>query len=222
MSRTRSQQQSHDGDLSFFEQQQQELSQQSEGKLTATGLLSKLESLLVAKSNEIQLAGRLGERLLSQQTELETRIRELEDEVNQGNHGLGIHGSRVNNGSGYDNSDEESILGGEVKEKLNALEEDLQQWHRGNDEIYRVVGTPSGTELARQASGASMVRPAISLSPSPLQAVQAESLYLVAAIHTASTCSCRLRSICCSDLRRSSHLLALYVPAATECAAPSE
>ena len=48
------------------------------GMMTPGTLLARLEGLLLAKSQEIQLAGRLGETLLQQQSDLVSRIAELE------------------------------------------------------------------------------------------------------------------------------------------------
>lgn len=48
------------------------------GMMTPGTLLGRLEGLLLAKSEEIQLAGRLGETLLQQQSDLVARIAELE------------------------------------------------------------------------------------------------------------------------------------------------
>ena len=123
-------------------------------RLTASSLLTKLEGLLVAKSNEIVLAGRLGESLLTQQAELEARIRELEEDVQASD-------GRSGAGGAYVDSDEESVvLGPEAREKLEALESELKHWERGNQEIYRAVAPPGGTPgaMSRQTSSASMVR----------------------------------------------------------------
>lgn len=144
---------------------------------TTAAVLARLEGLLVAKSNEIQLAGRLGEALLSQQAELENRIRELEDEVRKSEDHASVFGGSMNssrdarslhnnNKAGHyvqsdDDSDVESaaLIDERVKEKLHELESEMMKWEKGNEEIYKEVGVPSGTssELVRQASSASMV-----------------------------------------------------------------
>lgn len=149
---------------------------------TTAAVLAKLEGLLVAKSNEIQLAGRLGEALLSQQAELESRIRELEDEVRKSEDHAEIfggksttsvssssretrqhyhNGSKKSSNNDEDDSDVESaaLVDERVKEKLRELESEMFKWEKGNEEIYKEVGVPSGTssELVRQASSASMV-----------------------------------------------------------------
>lgn len=136
--------------------------------LMAQGLLQRLEGLLVAKSNEIVLAGRLGESLLAQQAELEARIRDLENELQHGdgdddNEPAAIRRTR----SAYvDSSDDERASNGaagliaqETRDKLEALESELQRWERGNGEIYKEVGLSSGTgsELVHQASQSSNV-----------------------------------------------------------------
>lgn len=152
---------------------------------TTAAVLAKLEGLLVAKSNEIQLAGRLGEALLSQQAELESRIRELEDEVKKNDEHTQVFGNgkrsqqykttrqrdmhvvddddleTIHNNNNDDDSDIESaaLLDEKVKEKLRELEMEMMKWEKGNEEIYKEVGVASGTgsELVRQASSTSMV-----------------------------------------------------------------
>ena len=108
------------------------------GSITPSTLLNRLETLLVAKSNEIQLAGRLGENLLNQQAELESKIRELEEQAQrlptrERSRGL------VN----AESEDEESnpALGQEVRKKLEALEAEMTQWDQGNESLYRDIGS---------------------------------------------------------------------------------
>jgi hypothetical protein len=123
-----------------------------------------LEGLLVAKSNEIVLAGRLGESLLTQQAELEARIRELEDEL-QKNDGVVRDKRRTHTytTAGIDSSDddvdgnaaERAIIAQETRDKLQALESELKRWERGNDEIYKAVGM--GSDMSCQASQAAAV-----------------------------------------------------------------
>lgn len=156
--------------------QQQHSSNNNNTTTTAAAVLSRLEGLLVAKSNEIQLAGRLGEALLSQQAELESRIRELEDEVKKNedhDHVFGNGGKQktrqynkntvngIHNDDDDDDSDIESaaLVDERVKEKLKELENEMMRWEKGNEQIYKEVGVPSGTgsELVRQASSSSMV-----------------------------------------------------------------
>lgn len=156
-------------------------------KDTTASVLANLEGLLVAKSNEIQLAGRLGEALLSQQAELESRIRELEDEVRKNDDHVQVFGNGkrskhykstrqrdmmlvgneeensiiIHDNDDDDDSDVEStaLVDEKVKEKLKELELEMMKWEKGNEEIYKEVGVPSGagSELVRQASSASMV-----------------------------------------------------------------
>lgn len=102
----------------------------AQGALSPNSALSKLERLLEAKSEEIQMAGRLGERLLMQQSELESKINELE----------GLMGPQ--------DSDEESVPGGhqdvseQVKQNLQALESEMASWSTGNDELYHQLAKP--------------------------------------------------------------------------------
>lgn len=134
---------------------------------TAASVLARLEGLLVAKSNEIQLAGRLGEALLSQQAELENRIRELEEEVRKSEDHASVFGGSLSDTRQHqqhkedDDSDVESaaLIDERVKEKLAELENEMMRWEKGNEEIYRTVGVPTGTssELVKQASSATMV-----------------------------------------------------------------
>lgn len=107
--------------------------------LTTRSLLERLEGLLVAKSNEIQLAGRLGEALLNQQADLEARIRDLQDEVH---HQQATNG-RANEvfGNGGRDSDDESVVGIEVRQRLQALEAELERWKEGNDELFKGVAS---------------------------------------------------------------------------------
>jgi hypothetical protein len=86
--------------------------------------------MVVQKTEEINMAGRLGERLLSQQSELESRIRELEeDEVEAHN----------DTDATVAESDGEGSVDEEIKTKLDALESETRKWGRGNEEIYRLV-----------------------------------------------------------------------------------
>lgn len=110
------------------------------GSITPSTLLNRLETLLVAKSNEIQLAGRLGENLLNQQAELENKIRELEEQAQS----LPAR-ERSRNGvvNAADSEDEEHnpALGQEVRKKLEALEAEMTQWDQGNESLYRDIGS---------------------------------------------------------------------------------
>jgi hypothetical protein len=114
--------------------------QATTGTLTPGTVMSRLESLLVAKSEEIQLAGRLGESLLSQQAELERKIQDLEHAVLP----LGSDGERVE----YDDATQD--IGQEIKSKLEALESDMRQWDADNEVFYGQIGQASS--LSRQPS----------------------------------------------------------------------
>ncbi|KAH8914467.1 hypothetical protein BT69DRAFT_1273496, partial [Atractiella rhizophila] len=102
---------------------------------------SKLESLLVQKANEIQLAGRLGERLLSQQAELEAKIRELEEVqgLNQST------SSRARGVGGGEESDDEATgdVGEEARNRLAELENEVRNWETSNNEIFADLGVSS-------------------------------------------------------------------------------
>lgn len=140
--------------------------------LSSASVLARLESLLVAKSNEIQLAGRLGEALLTQQAELESKIRELEEEVQGETRSGGARAGAgaaagVVSGGGETSEDEVSnAISEEVKQKLQALEAELKSWQKGNNEIYKIIGLSNGDRdappssshgIAKQPSAASMV-----------------------------------------------------------------
>ncbi|GAA5937266.1 hypothetical protein JCM1841_007026 [Sporobolomyces salmonicolor] len=106
-----------------------------EPHLTNSTLLNRLESLLRAKAEEVQLAGQLGQALLSQQTELENRIREIA-EVSARYAASTPGGS----GEGEESSDGEKEIGEETRQKLRALEQDLEGWEGANSDMYQVVG----------------------------------------------------------------------------------
>ena len=101
----------------------------SDSKQSATpdALLRRLETLLLAKSHEIQLAGKLGESLLSQQAELEDRIRHVESEDFSD---YDTRGKQV--GQALSNND--------VRKKLEDLEAEMRRWESANEEMYRAAG----------------------------------------------------------------------------------
>jgi transposase len=107
--------------------------------MTTEVLLSRLESLLVAKSQEIQLAGRLGESLLSQQAELENRIRDLEQDAVAASADPTDRRARSHGGHVAEPS-ERSQVGDDVRRKLESLESEMRQWEVENDEMYRTAG----------------------------------------------------------------------------------
>lgn len=110
-------------------QQQQ---QQHSGTVTPSSALARLEELLVAKSEEIQMAGRLGERLLSQQSELEQKIADLE--------GL-LPGQDSDSESGVLSSHNEQVAE-QVRSRFEALETEMQTWESGNEELYQSLAKP--------------------------------------------------------------------------------
>ena len=131
--------------------------------MTPTTLLHRLEGLLVAKSEEIQLAGRLGESLLHQQAELEAKIAELESVAAAATAGqrsraaLGLPSNRRGvNGDAADTSEDDAAahldVGDEVKRKLEALEQEMAKWDEGNEFLYRNVGTKGPLGSARSQS----------------------------------------------------------------------
>lgn len=105
-------------------------------------LLTRLEGLLLAKAQEIQLAGRLGESLLGQQAELEERIKEL-SEVERlfADSPAGLRRNRgLVGGEEHEASDGEKEVGVETKKKLTELEEELKRWDEANSDLYHTVG----------------------------------------------------------------------------------
>ncbi|SCV74331.1 BQ2448_6763 [Microbotryum intermedium] len=116
--------------------------------IAATALLSKLETLLRDKANEIHLAGQLGSNLLAQQTELEARVREIA-ELHQSlvrspsslDAPTGSRRARGGVTNGDDSSDgEDKAVGAETKKRLEALENELRQWDESNQPLYQTVG----------------------------------------------------------------------------------
>lgn len=124
-----------------------------EQPLSTETLLTRLESLLVAKSQEIQLAGRLGESLLTQQAELENRIRELEHDASSASE---TAMDRRNRSYGHAaEPSEQAVVGEDVRRKLESLESEMRQWEVENEEMYRSAG------ISRSAT----VRPLALMSP---------------------------------------------------------
>jgi hypothetical protein len=115
--------------------------------MTPATLLQRLESLLVAKSEEIQLAGRLGESLLSQQAELERKIQDLESAV------LPSDQERVE----YEDHQD---IGEDVKLKLEALEQDMHQWDNDNEAFYGQIGQSSSLSRSTSSNVCLFVRAA--------------------------------------------------------------
>lgn len=134
----------HDGQVPELDQRGRASEDTAEagGRLTVDAVLQELGARLAAKSNEIQLAGRLGEALLSQQAELEAQIRGLEDELRASD------GRQHARHFSESSSDEEGtdVVSAEVREKLHALERQLQLWDRGNEEMYRIVGSAANSD----------------------------------------------------------------------------
>jgi ferritin-like metal-binding protein YciE len=74
---------------------------------------SHLRNLLDAKEKQLQQAGTLGQRVLAQQMELEERIRQLQEDIE-------------------DESGGKSGVGSDAMEKLKDLADTLDQWEREN------------------------------------------------------------------------------------------
>lgn len=82
-------------------------------------LRNQLQSLLDEKTNQLQMAGMMGQRILEQQTELETRIKELEEAE-----------------ADDDGDDREDRL----RLKLEELEHAMVNWEKENEEHVRRLG----------------------------------------------------------------------------------
>lgn len=111
----------------------------------SASLLLKLETLLRSKANEIHLAGQLGASLLAQQTELESRIREIAEVHAEFAAASPVAGQRrvrgaTGGGEDGDSSEGEKEVGEETKRRLKELEEELMAWDQGNKGLYETVG----------------------------------------------------------------------------------
>jgi hypothetical protein len=112
-------------------------------------IFSRLENLLVQKTNEIQLAGRLGETLLSQHTELESKIREIHSKVQANNEENHVELNRRSRSKSVEPEGEEQQddvtldVGEEAKKKLEELEDEVRHWERENEEIFKSLGINS-------------------------------------------------------------------------------
>lgn len=109
--------------------------------VTTAELLKRLENLLASKANEIQLAGTLGESLLTQQSILEARIAEFAEVVNAG----AVcdptpSDQRRARGGGAVSDEEEKQVGEETRRRLEALEAEMHKWDESNSPLYQVVG----------------------------------------------------------------------------------
>lgn len=119
------------------------------GAVTPRSALNHLESLLSSKCDEIQAAGQLGERLLQQQAELEAKVRELE--LLQGDapsDSEDLNAASGLSGAAPTNPDD---VAQEVKAKLQALQEEMQTWETGNDQLFdqlnHKVPTPTAQDM---------------------------------------------------------------------------
>jgi len=98
--------------------------------------LNRLESLLRAKAEEVQLAGQLGQALLEQQNELELRIREIAEVSDRYAKSTPSRSAA----EGEESSDGEREVGEETRQKLRELEQDLVGYEGQNSGLYQVVG----------------------------------------------------------------------------------
>ncbi|BGP16016.1 hypothetical protein JCM10213_005433 [Rhodosporidiobolus nylandii] len=105
----------------------------SDASLTPSSLLNRLEGLLRAKAEEVHLAGQLGQALLQQQQDLESRIRDIAEVSAR-------YAAGTPSAGGDGESDGEKEVGEETKKSLRALEEELERWDAGNQDMYQVVG----------------------------------------------------------------------------------
>lgn len=121
-------------------------------------LLSRLESLLVAKANEIRLAGTLGQALLTQQAELESRIKDLNqiqpvfiNNIAQTSPlSVAVAERRARKQRDGKESDEDNmgIVEEETRVKLEALEATIKEWDGDNDPLYAKVGAAASTTVS--------------------------------------------------------------------------
>jgi hypothetical protein len=116
--------------------------------LTRETLVKTLERLLVTKSDEINMVGRLGEQLLNQQTELEHRVRELEEDA-----ALLPSSADALSADGVAAS-----VDSPLKQKLDALKTESRKWAKGNADMYRVVLTDNDDRHDALVSRSSLSR----------------------------------------------------------------
>lgn len=92
-------------------------------RLTRAAFRDRLRSLLSAKDDEISLAGRLGERLIAQQSALSSRIRSLEDELGDSEPVR----SRNRHPDVHELSEDDSV-DDNLRGKLEAFEAESKNW----------------------------------------------------------------------------------------------
>ncbi|KAL7417326.1 hypothetical protein BDY24DRAFT_377484 [Mrakia frigida] len=93
---------------------------------SAGAMRAQLENLIEMKQQELVRAGRLGQQILSQQSELEARVKEL-SEVE----------ARSARGGGTDSDGEE--LGEETRARLQALGEAVGGWEKENEGVWEGI-----------------------------------------------------------------------------------
>lgn len=140
----------------------------SSAPLNQQQLLERLESLLVAKANEIRLAGTLGQALLTQQAQLEARIKDLDSVQkvfiagNMSSRERALHSGAEDMS---ETSDDESLpsggegqvaasapIGEETRKRLAALEVEMRQWDENNNPLYSVVGAAASASMRSDES----------------------------------------------------------------------
>lgn len=104
-------------------------SEQPNGSLSQSDLRDQLQSLLDEKTQHLQLAATLGQRLCDQQNELENRIGQLNE----------LHST--NGESLYGDEDDSKVA--EMRHKLEDLSHTLQQWEVENDQLRSGLSTGS-------------------------------------------------------------------------------
>ncbi|CDZ98352.1 Pleckstrin homology-like domain [Phaffia rhodozyma] len=103
---------------------------------SAGAMRAQLESLIELKQAELLRAGLLGQQILSQQAELEARVRELSE--------VEARSTRPDHPDNAADSDEEQ-LGEEIRVKLMALGEAMDGWEGENERIWQGVRADSMT-----------------------------------------------------------------------------
>ena len=84
---------------------------------TGHALRQHLASLLDQKTTQLQMLGSMGQEILKQQQELETRIKGFDDD-----------------------EDADDEVGEATKEKLKSLDEAMRQWEAQNDDMMMELG----------------------------------------------------------------------------------
>jgi len=94
---------------------------------TAGDIKSHLQHLLDSKEKQLQQAGSLGQRVLAQQMELEERIRQIQEVIEEGR----------------GEEDEEQRLDEETRERYRQLADTLLAWDEENAKLSSAFGSGS-------------------------------------------------------------------------------